>query len=196
MDAQENQRQYRIIDQLMTAHAVLRDRYHRRARTLNISIFSLAIALNGFVFATDDILKVIFPGHADAARIGLGITSIALLILSVVELRVNWEGQARSHIEALNRLGELKARFRECHADGNQHAYQQLSRDYALTMKELPPIPERSFAALKAYHTYKRLLSVEISKHPGVPQIILSTRLRWRAFQRLLTGGRANLGEH
>ena len=72
MTADENERQYRIIDQLLTAHAVLRDRYARRARLLSVSALALSVALNGFVFANDEVLKLIFRGHVHNAKIGLG----------------------------------------------------------------------------------------------------------------------------
>jgi hypothetical protein len=185
MQADENERQYRIIDQLMTSHAVLRDRYARRAKLLNVSLLSFAIALNGFVFASDDFLKLLFPGHAVAAKIALGIISIALLILSIVELRVDWEGQSQSHSEAVARLSRLKAKYREAHASKTTNRFDELTRDYASTMEALPPIPERSFTRLKARHEFKRLLSQEISKHPGLPSVLLSIRLRWNAWRKL-----------
>jgi hypothetical protein len=185
MQANENERQYRIIDQLMTSHAVLRDRYARRAKLLNVSLLSFAIALNGFVFASDDFLKLLFPGHAAAAKIALGIISIALLILSIVELRVDWEGQSRSHSEAVARLSRLKAKYREAHTSKAANRFDELTRDYASTMEALPPIPERSFTRLKAHHEFKRLLSQEISKHPGAPSVLLSIRLRWNAWRKL-----------
>ena len=185
MQADENERQYRIIDQLMTSHAVLRDRYGRRATLLNVSLLSLAIALNGFVFASDDFLKLLFREHAGAATAALGIISIALLVLSIVELRVDWEGQSRSHSEAVGRLSQLKAEYREAHASKDSDRFDDLTRDYASTMEALPPVPERSFTRLKAHHEFKRLLSQEISKHPGVPAILLSVRLRWNAWRSL-----------
>ena len=185
MQVDENERQYRIIDQLMTSHAVLRDRYGRRAGILNLSLLSLAIALNGFVFASDDILRSIFRERAGAAKATLGIISIALLVLSIVELRVDWEGQSRSHSEAVGRLSRLKAKYRETHAKKDGDSFDELTRDYASTMEALPPIPERSFTRLKAHHEFKRRLSQEISKHPGVPAILLSVRLRWNAWHNL-----------
>jgi hypothetical protein len=186
MQAHENERQYRIIDQLMTAHAVLRDRYAWRARILNIGLLSLAIALNGFVFASDDFLRIIFgndPAHIKAL---LGLVSVGLLILSIVEFRVDWEGQSRSHSEALARLGRLKAKYREVQTSKAPDRFDELTRDYASTMEALPSIPERSFATLKAHHQFKRVLSEQISKHPTIPAFLLAIRLRWNGWRHLL----------
>ncbi|MCA1600945.1 MAG: hypothetical protein LC776_04650, partial [Acidobacteria bacterium] len=112
---------------------------------------------------------------------GLGLVSIALLVFAVIEFRVNWEGKSQSHSEAVTRLGRLKAKFREAHADSSDDCWSGLSAEYATTMQELPAIPERSFAKLKALHEHKRELSREISKHPSVPAALLSLQLRWRA---------------
>jgi hypothetical protein len=185
MTSEENERQYRIIDQLLTAHAVLRDRYGRRARILSVFALGLAITLNGFVFASDDVLKFIFRGRVEAAKIGLGFTSIGLLVLAILEFRVNWEGKRQSHSEGVDRLSRLKAKYREAHTTSDQACWPRLSADYATTMQELPPVPERDFAALKARHEHKRLLSREISEHPGVPYLLLSLRLRWHAYRQL-----------
>jgi len=193
MQADENKRQYRIIDQLLTSHAVLRDRYARRAGLLNVSLLSFAIALNGFVFASDDFLKSLFPAHPTVAKTALGIISIALLILTIVELRVDWEGQSRSHSEAVGRLSRLKGKYRETYASKASDRFDDLTRDYASTTEALPPIPERSFTRLKAHHEFKRLLSEEISKHPGVPAIFLSVRLRWKAWRTLSSSQKQNM---
>jgi hypothetical protein len=185
MNAEENERQYRIIDQLLTAHAVLRDRYARRARLLSVFALAVSVALNGFVFANEEVLKFIFWGHVEAAKVGLGLVSIALLVFAVIEFRVNWEGTSESHSEAVTRLGRLKAKFREAPADPSDDCWLRLSAEYATTMQELPPIPESSFAHLKALHEHKRALSREISNNPGVPSGLLSIRLRWRAWRRM-----------
>jgi hypothetical protein len=118
-------------------------------------------------------LKFIFRGHVDAGKIGLGLISIGLLVFAIVEFRVNWQGKSQSHLEAVRRLSRLKAKYRETHAASDQACRGGLSADYATTMQEMPPIPERSFASLKALHEFKRLLSREISKHPGVPSPLL-----------------------
>src|SRR5438128_2255481 len=84
----ENEREYRLIDQLMTAHAVLRDRYCRRGRVLSVLLVSLCLALNAFVFTTDDMLKRVFFGYISEPKIFVGFISIGLLILSIIGIRV------------------------------------------------------------------------------------------------------------
>lgn len=189
-DQSENGRQYRLIDQLMTAHAVLRDQYRRRASTFDISLLALSIGLNAFVFTDDATLHAIFFGHAVAAKLWIGLISVALLIVSLVGFRVDWEGKARSHKEAVERLGRLKARYREVHAGGDTaDTREELGKEYARTTELLPAIPERCFARLKAQHQFKRLVSRELDSHPGVPMWILALRIRYRDTSKLLKSG-------
>jgi hypothetical protein len=183
MGESENERQYRVIDQMMTMHSILRDRYGRRARLLSIGLLAFAVALNAFVFADDKVLAVLFGSNLDAAKIGLGITSVVLMVLSIIEYRVDWEGLAQSHAEAVQRLGRLKAKYREAFSGsvaGTNPDHASLSQDYARTMEELPHIPEAQFHRLKARHAFKRRLSKEIDDNPGVPVSLLSLRLRAR----------------
>jgi hypothetical protein len=175
---EENERQYKLINQMMTAHAVLRDRFSCRARTLNILLLALAIVLNAFVFASDDSLKILF-GYVTEAKVWIGVVSIVLLVLVIVEFLVDWEGQSRSHKEAVERLGQLKANYREAYASDGQ--YEELTREYARTMEMLPAIPEKCFSRLKAYHKFKRLLSEELDAHPGLPAWLAGIRVRWRS---------------
>ena len=177
---EENERQYKLINQMMTAHAVLRDRFSCRARSLNILLLALAIVLNAFVFASDDSLKILF-GYTTEAKVWIGVVSVILLVLVIVEFLVDWEGQSRSHKEAVERLGQLKANYREAHASGGN--YEELTREYARTMEMLPAIPEKCFNRLKAYHKFKRLLSEELDAHPGLPVCFARARVRWRSIR-------------
>jgi hypothetical protein len=183
MDENENKRQYRVIDQMMTMHSVLRDRYRQRARLLSIGLLAFAVALNAFVFADDKVLVFLFGSNLEAAKIGLGITSVALMILSIIEYRVDWESMAQSHGEAVVRLGRLKTKYQEEFSRSVAGAgldQVSLSLDYARTMEEFPSIPEAQFHRLKARHAFKRRLSKEIDDNPGVPVTLLSLRLRAR----------------
>lgn len=188
MPESENERQYRVLDQMLTAHSVLRDRYGRRALLLEVGLLAAAIALNAFVFAGDTVLESLF-GDPRPVKNGLRVASVAALVLAIVQLRVAWAGKRRSHEEAFARLSGLKARYREAYVHrlkGVPTDEGALTQEYNGTMEGLPPIPDRQFARLKAYHLFKRVLSEEISKNPGVPAILVSLRLRFRAIDSFL----------
>lgn len=94
MGESENDRQYDVLDQMLTAHALLRDRYAWRALWLNICLLATAIALNAFVFAGDDVLVAMFGAKPEHVKMGLGIASVVAMILSIMALRVDWSGAA------------------------------------------------------------------------------------------------------
>lgn len=172
---EENERQYRVIDQMLTMHAKLRDRYGRKALFLNIILLIGAVALNTFVFAGEDVFRLlgIAPGHA---RIAIGFISVLLLVIALVEYKVDWGGLSRRHGDAADRLGCLKGKYRADYASRQKTGTppdEKLGREYALTMEVLPPIPDRLFNRLKSYYLFKLLVSEEISKNPKVPLLLI-----------------------
>lgn len=205
MSIEEFQRQFRVLDQMLSAHSALRDRFSKRALWLTIGLLALAVVLNAFVFVSDDVLRF-FGSDPEAIRIWLGIVSVAILTLSIAEFKVDWQGRARLHEDAVRRLGDLKASFRAVDpraADGNDHELvASLARDYSKVMDQLPPIPEKHFIPLKASHLRKVLLSRELDEHPGVPLIIRRIDIcwrdtrAWRLSRRQKTGASSSRGEH
>ncbi|MFZ2147697.1 MAG: hypothetical protein WAV28_10810 [Sedimentisphaerales bacterium] len=177
---EENERQYRVLDQMLTMHARLRDRYSRRALFINIMLLVSAVALNTFVFAGEDVFRLlgIAPGHA---RIAIGVISVLLLVIALVEYKVNWAGLSKRHEDAADRLACLKGKYRTDYASRQKTGAlpsEQLGREYALTMEILSPIPDRLFNKLKGYCLFKRLVSEEISKNPKVPALLIKFRFR------------------
>jgi hypothetical protein len=187
----ENDREYRLVDQMMTCHAVLRDKYNRYALSMDVARLSFSLALNAFVFTPEATLIIIFGDRVANPRFLLGCVSVALLILSIVGIRVDWQGKSRSHSDAVDRLAQLKARYREARAGGGTAELRgELSRDYARTMKSIPSIPEKVFLRLKAHHAFKRLVSREVDEHPAVPAWVLSLALRARGLRALRKASR------
>ena len=190
----ENERQYRMIDQRLSSHAMLRGRYGCRALWLSISLLSVAVTVNAFVVDGADILVTVFGVSAETMRTCLGTASVAVMILSIVGLRVDWSSAKQAHGDAVRRLTQLKAQFRRSHdeATGGVRPTDELERltcEYNRVMGDLLPIPEKQFAKLKAAHAFKRLVSEEISAHPGVPAVLVSIGLRFRAIWQLCAKG-------
>lgn len=178
---EENERQYRVIDQMITMHAALRDRYHRLGTGVNLVLLSGSIVLNGLVFADDGFFQALGL-NTGRAKCCLGFVSILLLVASLVEYRVDWCSRSRLHDEAVRRLSLLKAMFRENHAkqEHDANVLQGLTREYALTMQQLPPIPEKHHSRLKALHRFKRNESEMIDRHPSAPLFFIRIKLRMR----------------
>jgi hypothetical protein len=189
MTESEFERQYRVLDQMISMHASLGHRFGRRALTLYCGLLFASAVLCSVTFAPDTFLQRVGIGP-DVTKLILGGTSAFVFALSIVVLRVDWEHVSRKHSNAAKRLAPLKHRYRECQAlDGSekQNMAHDLSGEYSRVMQELPQIPDRLFLELKAEHCFKRKLSKTISNHPNTPIWILKLVLRCRGTFKTVT---------
>ncbi len=183
MTQEEHEREYRVVDQMISMHAYIAQTKKSQALWLSMGLlFASAIAC-GFTFADDATIRLlgIGPGRE---RLVMGVASLFLFALSIVELRVDWGGTSRAHNDASKRLSLLKAKYRHAHASqlaDKQPLWLELSKEYTDTLASVVEIPEKSFTKLKAHHHYKVELSRTVDKHPGVPVWILAFCLRAKA---------------
>ena len=176
----ENERQYRVIDQMLTMHALFRDSMERRAFWLNTSLVASSLFLVVFVFVGDDLLRRLSL-DPPATRLVLGLVAVAVLIAAITEFRVDWRSVAGRHADAATRLAAMKARYRKSYSEtggGDRVANANLTADYDRMMGSLPAIPDRWFNALKARHNFKRILSQRTSEYPKTPLWFLRFQLR------------------
>jgi hypothetical protein len=187
MQESENARQYRIIDQMLSMHSSLRDRYRMGALIMSCALLTSGVVLNACVFIDDATLTTLGlrPGNA---KVAIGLASIAVFLISIIELRVDWGGIASSHKRAVEKLSNLKARYRQHFDPANKNnpvADHELSGDYERVLGDLPPIPEADFYRLKGHHLKKKLLSERISQNPGAPLLLLKLQILLQAIRKL-----------
>ena len=180
----ERARQYRLVDQMLSMHSLLRDQYARLAFRLNTLQIGISLFLAVLAFVSDRVLITLGldPG---LARLVLGLSAVLILLLAIVEFRADWRGTSARHGDAVRQFASLKAKYRN-EVEGDCAL---LTEDYNRLGESVIPIPESRFVHLKAAHKLKRLLSESISRNPGVPRWILATRLRVRAIRAMFTDG-------
>lgn len=195
---EEFERMWRVLDQSLTAHSVLRDRYRRRQRALITTVMVLSIVATAIAFVSGDtsfrlgnvILKL---GTA------VGILTAAIFFLTLSDFNLNWQAKSWSHDDAVRRLADLKAKMRGATVTDETVATGRLDihSEYAETMAAVPEIPERQFVALKARHHRKVELSRLIDSHRGAPVVYLRALLLLQGMRgRRATGtGAADKGE-
>jgi hypothetical protein len=188
----ENERQYGVIDQMLTMHSLFRDRMERRAFWLNTALIASSLFLTVFAFVGDDLLRSLSLDPA-MTRFVLGLVAVLVLICSITEFRVDWRSVAGRHAEAVSRLATLKAKYRNSYIetggdDPEKNAI--LTSEYDNIMNSLSAIPDRWFNALKAEHRFKRLLSERISRCPKTPRWFLRLQLRIEGIREALHLGR------
>jgi hypothetical protein len=177
---EENERQYRVVDQMLTMHSLLRDRMERRAFWLNTALIASSLFLTVFTFVGDNVLSALNLDPA-LTRFVLGLIAVFVLICSITEFRVDWRSVAGRHAEAVSRLARMKAKYRQSFTDtgGNDPQINTLlTSECDNMMSNIATIPDRWFNVLKAEHQFKRLLSERISQCPKTPRWFLKMLLR------------------
>ncbi|HKM77705.1 MAG TPA: hypothetical protein VJZ03_01400 [Candidatus Bathyarchaeia archaeon] len=177
---EENERQYRVIDQMLTMHSLLRDRMERRAFWLNTALIASSLFLTVFTFVGDDLLRALNLDPA-LTRFVLGLVTVVVLICSITEFRVDWRSVAGRHAEAVSRLARMKTKYRQSFTDTGGNDPQTnaiLTSACDNMMSNISTIPDRWFNVLKAEHQFKRLLSERISQCPKTPRWFLRLQLR------------------
>jgi hypothetical protein len=158
-----------------------------RALILSCVLLASGVILNACVFIDDTTLTTLGL-RPTYAKIAIGLASIAVFVISIIELRVDWGGKASSHKHAVERLSNLKGKYRQ-HFDpankDNPALDHELSGDYERVLADLPPIPEEVFNRLKCHHLKKKLLSERISQNPGAPLFLLKFQILMQAIKKL-----------
>lgn len=187
---EENERQYKLIDQLLSMHSSLRDTYERRAFWLNTVQIGASLFLSVFAFVPDDVIRSLDFDPAKG-RYLIGVSAILVLLISITEFRVDWKSVGSKHSEAARHLAELKAKYRKAFSEAageDRERNSRLAIDYDRLMALLPPIPEKYFIRLKAGHRFKIYLSDRVGRNPKAPVWFLWLVLRLKGMTSALKG--------
>lgn len=167
-DADEVRRQRRQVDQRITMHAALRDRYRLQATSLRLIQLVASVIATAFAFADSGTAVTVLMVTASRATL-LGWLAVLIFTATVVDLALDRAGAASRHHSAVRQLASLKAGYRAAPTVGREGAaHQRMTALYETTMDSIPPIPERDFLRLKAHHLLKVEASRFLSAYPGV----------------------------
>lgn len=166
---------------LVTAHSVLRDRYARRAFSIDITILGDTLWLTAMAFVEPSIGIKLSP-FGLSKDLWLGLLAVAGFFLSIVQIRVDWKGKEDAHARACEAYASVK---REC---GNLLAQEKIeSSDYKRILDKYEsagslsiPIPEAEFNKLKGLHKIKIEISCHLDNFPAASPILLKLKLWWR----------------
>ena len=167
------------VDQGITAHSHLRDKFSRRAAALSTVIIVAAAIVTVLATSSDTIKELLFLSPSRADQI-VGLAGLVALLLSILELKVGWREKSSRHAEAANSLSRLKLLIvREL---GNDRAltkarYTELHQAYEDVNDLITKIPESKFLELKAIHKRKVEMSKFLDTHPGSSIILLRIKI-------------------
>jgi hypothetical protein len=183
---EENQRQYEVVDQLLSMHSIYRDRLELRAFLLNSLLVAASLILCAASFINDEQIRLL-GWDPNVARLIFGGISVVVLIFAIAEFRVDWKSVAGKHALAVHQLGELKVEYRTefSRSQGqDEKANRRLTLQYKRIMKDLVPVPERQFVGLKKLHQAKKALSRRIAENPTSPVWFLRFVMCWEGLWR------------
>lgn len=167
------------IDQMISQHSYLRDYYKCKSNVIDITIMSFSLILSVLVFADKETLINFIP-CTDKPQIMIGLISIIILLLSIINWKIDWKRSENSHEIACNILSELKHKFNSILNSDKKYMednYQKAVNMYQTSLSKCCPIPESKFNITKRHHLKKVALSKAISNSPSANIFIVKFKL-------------------
>lgn len=161
---------YRVVDQMLTAHSALRDRFLRRALGLDLAILIPSAILVAGLFVDPEIARRVLPAKANTTLV-LGIVSLIVFAASIVQIKVDWAGKAALHGKAFDALLSIKHALGRLHRIEDESQWESEFRvirsTYELVGSLTVLIPDAEFLRLKRKHLLKIAVSKLLDKRPG-----------------------------
>jgi len=178
-NTEEIERMYRVSDQLLTAHAILRDRYQRISVIFDSLVLILATVVSIGMFVSHREIFQFFGISLswNTASILLG---TVVFILTILELRIGWKQKASAHDGAIRVLASVESKMRQYLNRPNDitdiELVDAITR-YDTSLGGIVAIPDKKFNALKARHKRKVLISRHLDEHPFTNLFLLKIKL-------------------
>jgi len=166
----------RVSDQLVSMHAYLRDRYARRAKTLDVVLIFISIWLAALSFAPSKVDQLFTPFAIDPA-IWLSCLGVLIVCLAVLEHQVSWKELSASHAKAVVFYANIKQECRSLTADAPAESEcSRVIQAFRMASEVCVAIPEHLFLNLKRKHRQKVLISKLLDRNPNLNIFVLKVR--------------------
>jgi hypothetical protein len=175
---EELKRLQRVSDMLCTSHALLRDRFSRRALAIEIVILASLTWISALAFVSSAVAARLTPFGWDST-IWIGSLSIGTFFLTLVQLKTDWKSKADAHKRTLAFYAEVKreAGYLLASDQANDEAHRRVLARYDMASTAGVEIPEKNFLALKRRHKIKIALSQHLDEHPSASLTLLRLRI-------------------
>ncbi len=176
--AEELKRIRRVSDMLCTGHAVLRDRFSRRALALDILTLAFSTWIAALAFVSPTMAARLTPFGWDST-IWLGALAAGTFFLTLVHLKTDWKSKADAHKRTLDLYAQVKREVGYLLASdqADDAAYRRVLVTYDMASAVGVEIPEKKFLTLKQQHRVKVALSKHLDEHPFSSLILLRFRM-------------------
>jgi hypothetical protein len=168
----------RVADMLCTGHAILRDRYARRALAIDLSVLCLSTWIVALAFV-DPAINVRLTPWRLSPNIWGGFLSVGVFILSIIQLKADWKGRADAHKRTLDLYAEVKreAGYILASPEIDQSSSRRVLSRYDMASAVGIELPESQFLYLKKKHRIKVAISKELDSRPSASIAILRIKM-------------------
>jgi hypothetical protein len=181
-DKRALERALRVADQMCSAYAKLRDRYAGKALALDLAVLLISTWLVAMTFAEPALGNKLSPPGIQR-EIWIGLLSIGVFLIALVQLRVDWKSRTDRYQRALVAYSAFVRANRRHRAEGSavsNEVVQSALASYQNIGDWAEPISDKCFLALKKHHQIKVEISRHLDSHPGASIWLLRLRLLWR----------------
>ena len=176
--ADEVKRVRQVADMLCTGHAILRDRFGRRALALDLGVLGLSTWIVALAFVDPTLNAKLTPWHLNPS-IWVGTLSVGVFFLSLVQLKTDWKGRADAHRRTLDLYAEVKreAGYLLASSGPDDDAYRRVLSRYDMASAVGVELPEREFLYLKKRHRIKIAISKRLDTCPASSILLLHVKM-------------------
>ncbi len=171
----------RVSDMLCSAHAGLRDRYQRRALTLDVARLAIALWLVALAFVEPQIGFQLTPFDMND-RIWMGLLGFATFMLTLIQLKVDWMGRANAHRRTFELYAAVKreAGYILTASNRDESAIRRVLAQYDLAGAVGEAVSEADFLPQKRRHLRKIALSRHLDSHPSASLVMTKMKFWWK----------------
>jgi hypothetical protein len=180
--SKELARMHKVSDMLVSCHSKLRDDLQNQALTVDLFILFFSVFLSAFTFSTQEVKNFLNP-TAISSDILIGLISIALFFLSLIQMKVDWKERSAKHSAAVHAYFRIKSELTELLLEPTAilpEQYRHMKEQYSTIGEYNVKIPDDKFISLKRHHRLKVHLSRYLDKHPAAIPTFISIRLIFR----------------
>lgn len=176
---EETERIRRVADQLSTAHAVLRDRFNRRAIAFDIVILLLSAWLTALAFVDPRFHAWVVPLGIEP-QFWIGLIGVVTFCLTLIQFKTDWRGRSEAHSRSFGMYVEVKREAGYLLASATDiplREFRRLAARYDMASDVGTGVPQCDFLRLKQRHKIKVEISKLLDKKPGANVTLIKLKL-------------------
>lgn len=169
----------RVADQSCSAHARLRDRYALQATLFDVLVLAASAWTLSLAFVDPALAPKLTPFQL-ASTLWIGLLSVAIFIVTLVQLKLDLKGKSDGHKRACEAQAELKRTAADAEERADDDALASVKAKQTLASAVGISIPEREFLRQKQIHLVKVAISRHLDDHPHTSLTLLRLKWWWR----------------